>query len=272
MDTELIKKMDKEHVVYPWKVQGKTEPVVIDRAEGIYMWGADGKRYIDFCAQLLNVNIGHGNRHVIDAIKAQLEKATMIGPQFATEPRAKLAEMVAEETPGDRDDVFFVNAGAEAVENAIKTVRWVTGRHKLYSGWTSDHGATGGAISLTGDPRRWSAEPGIPGAMKFFGPYCYHCPFGYANEHECKIQCLETLKTQIMYDGPKTIAGIFMEPIVGTNGIIIPPKEFVKGVRQICDENGILMVSDEVMAGWGPAGKWVGTEAFDAVPASIPPC
>ncbi len=269
MDIELLKKWDREHVVYPWKVQGKTEPLLIERAEGIHMWTPDGKRYIDFCSGLLCVNLGHGNPVVLDAMKAQMGKLAYVSPQFATEPRARLAKMMADLTPGDLDYVFFTNAGAEANENAIKTARWVTGRQKFYSQWRSYHGATYGSLSLTGDPRRWPAEPGIPGCTKFFGPYCYRCPFGYENEHVCRMQCLETLKTQVMLDGPKTIAAIFLEPIVGTSGIMVPPKAFMKGVRQLCDENGILLVSDEVMAAWGRSGAWFGIQHFDVVPDII---
>jgi taurine--2-oxoglutarate transaminase len=269
MDTQQLKKLDRDHIVYSWKAQGSVDPIIMDKAEGIYMWDTDGKRYIDFCAGLLCVNIGHGNKHVLDAMKAQMEKLTYVGTMFGTEPKAKLGDMIAEVTPGDLDYVFFANGGAEAVENAIKAARWYTGRHKIYSRWRSYHGATAGAITLTGDPRRWPAEPGIPGVVKFFGPYPYRCPFGSQSEEECGEKTLEALKTQIMLDGPETIAAIFMEPIVGTNGIIIPPKNFMKGLRQLCDENGILLVIDETMAGWGRTGKWFGIEHYDIVPDII---
>lgn len=269
MNSEEIKKIDREHVIYCWRKQGGVNPIIMARTDGIYQWDIVGKRYIDFCAGLLCVNIGHGNKHVLDAMKAQMDKLCYVGSMFGTEPRARLAKMIAEVTPGDLNHVFFVNGGAEAVENAIKTARWFTGRNKIYSAWRGYHGATAGAISLTGDPRRWPAEPGIPGAVKFFGPYCYRCPFGYKNENECGMQCLETLKTQVMIEGPKTIAAIFLEPIVGTSGIIIPPKAFVKGVRELCDENGILLVADEVMSGWGRSGKWFAMEHFDVVPDII---
>ncbi len=269
-ELEEIKQWDSEHVIYPWKVQGSYKPIVMDRAEGIYMVDAEGKRFIDFCSGLLNVNIGHSHPHVLDAMRKQMEKLTNVaGAVFTTEPKAKLAKMISEVTPGDLDYVFFTNGGAEANENAIKAVRWFTGRHKIYSAWRSYHGATAGAIALTGDPRRIPCEPGIPGVGKFFGPYCYRCPFGYKDNKTCGTQCLETLKTQIMLDGPKSIAGIFMEPIVGTNGIIIPPVAFMKGVRELCDEHGILLVMDEVMAGWGRSGKWFGCEHFDIVPDII---
>ena len=147
MNTEELKKLDRQHVVYSWKAQGAVDPIVIDRAEGIYMWDTDGKRYIDGCAGLLNINIGHGNRHVLDAMKTQMEKLCYVSPGFSTEPKARLASMVADVTPGDLDYVFFTNGGAEAIENAIKAARWYTGRHKIYARWRSYHGGTAGAIT-----------------------------------------------------------------------------------------------------------------------------
>jgi taurine---2-oxoglutarate transaminase len=267
--TQDIKKLDRNHIVYSWKAQGSVDPIIMDRAEGIYLWDTDDKRYIDGCAGLLCVNIGHRDRHVLEAMQKQMEKVCYVGTMFGSEPKAKLGEMIAEVTPGDLDYTFFTNAGAEAVENAVKAARWFTGRHKVYSRWRSYHGATAGAITLTGDPRRWPAEPGIPGVVHYFGPYPYNCPFGSTDPEECGEKTLQVLKTQIMLDGPKTIAAIFMEPIVGTNGIIIPPKNYVKGVRQLCDENGILLISDETMAGWGRTGEWFGIENFDVVPDMI---
>jgi len=174
--------------------------------------------------------------------------------------------MVAELTPGDLDYVFFSNGGAEANENAIKAARWFTGRHRISGAWKCYHGATAGAITVTGDPRRWPAEPGIPGVVHFFGPYPYRCPFGTNDPEECGQRTLAVLKEQLMYANPKAVAAIIMEPIVGTNGIIRPPKSYVQGIRQLCDENGILLIIDEVMSGWGRAGRWFASELFDVVP------
>lgn len=269
MKKEMIQQLDREHVIYSWKVQGQHKPLLIDRADGIYLYDYEGKPYVDFCAGLINVNIGHNNQYVLDAMRAQMEKFTFISPAFCTEAKAKLASMIADVTPGDLNHTFFVNGGAEAIENAIKTVRWYTGRHKIYSAWRGYHGASAGAISITGDPRRWAAEPGIPGAVKFFGPYGYHCPFGGVDTEDSGRRALEVLKTQIMLDGPHTIAAIFMEPIVGTNGIIPPSKYFMKGVRELCDQHGILLVIDEVMAGWGRSGKWFGIQHYDIIPDII---
>ena len=269
MNTKELKKIDREHLIYSWKAQGNLDPVMIDRADGIYMWDTEGNRIIDFCAGLLCINIGHNNKHVLDAMRAQMDKLCYVGPVFGTEPKARLGEMISEVTPGDLDYVFFTNGGAESVENAIKAARWFTGRHKIYARWRSYHGATAGAITLTGDPRRWPIEPGIPGVVHYFGPYPYRCPFGSKTDEECGERTLEVLKEQIMLDGPHTIAAIFVEPIVGTNGIIIPPKNYVQGLRKLCDEHGILMVSDETMAGWGRSGKWFGIEHYDVVPDII---
>jgi taurine--2-oxoglutarate transaminase len=267
---EAIRKLDREHVVYSWKAQKGVNPIIMDRAEGIYQWDVDGKQYIDFASGLLCVNIGHGNKHVLGAMKSQMDKLCYTGTMFGTEPKAELARMISEVTPGDLDYVFFTNGGAEAVENAIKAARMFTGRHKIYSRWRGYHGATAGAITLTGDPRRWAAEPGIPGVVHYFGPYPYHDPFGTVDDpEECGRRTLDVLKTQIMLDGPHTIAAIFLEPIVGTNGIIIPPKSYIQGLRKLCDDHGILMVADETMSGWGRSGKWFGMEHFDVVPDII---
>ena len=169
MNSDELVKLDRSHIVYSWKAQDKVKPIMMDRADGIYMWDTDGKQYIDGCAGLLCVNIGHGNKHVLEAMKKQMEKACYVGTMFGSEPKAKLGQMISEVTPGDLDYVFFTNAGAEAIENAIKAARWYTGRHKVYSRWRSYHGATAGAITLTGDPRRWPAEPGIPGVVRLAG-------------------------------------------------------------------------------------------------------
>ena len=266
MKTDELKKLDRNHVIYSSRSQGGWDPTMIDRAEGIYMYDTDGRRIIDGCSGLLNINIGHGNRHVLKAMKAQMEKLCFVSTLFGTEVKARLAQMVAAVTPGDLDYVFFTTGGAEANENAIKTARWFTGRQKIYATWRSYHGATAGAITLTGDPRRWPSEPGIPGVVHFFGPYPYRCPFGSRDEDDCGLKTLEVLKTQLMLDNPKSIAAIIMEPIVGTDGIIIPPKNFMQGVRHLCDENGILLVIDEVMSGWGRTGKWFGIDHYGIVP------
>jgi taurine--2-oxoglutarate transaminase len=269
MTTEEIRKMDRAHTVYSWKAQKDIKPIIIDHADGSTMYDTDGKAYIDFCSGLLNINLGHNNAHVKESMKAQMDKVCYVGTGFGTETKARLGQMISEVTPGDLDYVFYTNGGAEAIENAIKAARAYTGRHKIYSNWRSYHGATAGAISISGDPRRWAAEPGVSGVTKFFGPYPYRCPFGSTTDEEANIKALEMLKTQVMLDGPHTIAAIFLEPITGTNGIIIPSKTFMQGVRELCDHYGILMVLDETMGGWGRSGKWFAIEHFDVLPDII---
>ncbi|MFW5835913.1 MAG: aminotransferase class III-fold pyridoxal phosphate-dependent enzyme [bacterium] len=269
MTTQELLRLDRAHTIYSWKPQKDVLPIMIDSADGAMMYGTDGTEYIDFCAGLLNVNLGHNNAHVKEAMKAQMEKVCYVGTMFGTEPKARLGEMVASVTPGDLDYVFYTNGGAEAIENAVKAARWYTGRHKIYSCWRSYHGATSTAIGLSGDPRRWPAEQGANGLVKFFGPYPYRCPFGSTTEEEANARALDVLTTQVMLDGPHTIAAIVMEPIVGTNGIIIPSSTFMQGVRELCDRHGIVMVIDETMAGWGRSGKWFGIEHFDVVPDII---
>ena len=266
MHSEELFALDRKHVIYSWNSQRQVRPIMMDHADRIYMWDIEGKRYTDLCAGLLNVNIGHNNEHVKAAMRAQMEKLCYVGTSFGTEPKARLSAMISEVTPGDLDYVFYTNGGAEAVENAIKAARAYTGRHKIYSRWRSYHGATAGAITLTGDPRRWAAEPGIPGAVKYFGPYGYNCPFGSETAEESGQKALELLRTQVMIDGPHTIAAIFMEPIVGTNSVIIPTESYVKVVRALCDQYGILLIADETMSGWGRSGTWFCMEHFGVVP------
>ena len=266
MNAEEIMQMDRAHVIYSWKAQKDVKPIIMDRADGVMMYDSAGKEYMDFCAGLLCVNLGHNNEHVKEAMKAQMEKLCYVGTMFGTEAKARLAQMIAGVTPGDLEQVFFTNGGAEAVENAIKAARWYTGRQKIYSAWRSYNGATAGAISVSGDPRAWVAEPAVPGSYKYFAPYPYRCPFGSTNEEEANMRALEVLKTQIMLEGPHTIAAILMEPITGTNGIIIPSKTFVQGVRELCNQYGIVMIVDETMAGWGRSGAWFSIEHYDVVP------
>jgi taurine--2-oxoglutarate transaminase len=266
MKAEELYQLDRAHTVYSWKAQKDAKPIMIDHADGVMMYGADGKEYIDFCAGLLCVNLGHNNAHVKQAMREQMEKLCYVGTMFGTEPKARLSRMIAEVCPGDLDYVFYTNGGAEAVENALKAARWFTGRQKVYSAWRSYHGATAGAISVSGDPRSWVAEPAVPGSFKYFAPYPYRCPFGGATEEESNAKALELLRTQVMLEGPHTIAAILMEPITGTNGIIIPSKTFVQGVRELCDRYGIVMIVDETMAGWGRSGKWFAIEHYDVVP------
>jgi taurine---2-oxoglutarate transaminase len=202
---------------------------------------------------------------VIAAIKEQADKLCTIGPPMATEARSTLARMLAEVTPGDLQMSFFTNGGAEANENAIKLARWYTGRHKIVARYRSYHGATAGSITLTGDPRRWPAEPGIPGVVRLLDPYTYRCPAGHPDP--CPV-CTGAphLEEILQYEGAHTVAAVILETVVGTNGIIVPPDGYLQSIREVCDRHGILLIADEVMAGFGRTGKWFGVENWDVVP------
>lgn len=217
-------------------------------------------------SQLVNLNVGFGNKDIAEAIKAQVDKYCFVGPSYAAEPRSELAEMIVNLLPDTFGKVFFTNAGADANENAIKIARMYTGRKKIFSRYRSYHGSSFGAGNLTGEPRRYPLEPGIPGFVKFFDPYIYREPIEFKSEEEATKYYLTKLREQIIYEGPDTVAAIVLETITGSNGIIIPPKGYLPGVRKICDEFGIVMICDEVMAGWGRTGKMFAFENFDVVP------
>jgi taurine---2-oxoglutarate transaminase len=255
----------RQYVLHSWSMQDALDPIPVAGGEGRYFWDYDGKRYLDFASQLVNVSIGHQHPRVVAAIKEQAEKLCTIGPPMATEPRSTLARLLAEQTPGDLQMSFFTNGGAEANENAIKLARWYTGRHKIIARYRSYHGATGGAITLTGDPRRWPAEPGIPGVVRMLDPYTYRCPAGHPDP--CPV-CTGAphLEEILQYEGAHTVAAVILETVVGTNGIIVPPDGYLQAIRDVCDRHGILLITDEVMAGFGRTGKWFGVENWDVVP------
>jgi taurine---2-oxoglutarate transaminase len=255
----------KQYVLHSWSVQDALDPIPVAGGEGRYFWDYDGKRYLDFASQLVNVSIGHQHPKIVAAIKEQAEKLCTIGPPMATEARSTLARLLAEVTPGDLQMSFFTNGGAEANENAVKLARWYTGRHKVIARYRSYHGATAGAITLTGDPRRWPAEPGIPGVVRMLDPYTYRCPAGHPDP--CPV-CTGAphLEEILQYEGAHTVAAVILEPVVGTNGIIVPPDGYLQAIREVCDRHGILLIADEVMAGFGRTGKWFGVENWNVVP------
>ena len=261
-----VKEKQKKYVLQSWSRQEGLNPIPIEKAEGIYFYDYDGKRYTDMSSQLVNLNLGFGNTDIAEAIKAQVDKFCFVGPSYAVESRSQLAEMIIDLLPDTFGKVFFTNAGADANENAIKIARMYTGRKKIFSRYRSYHGSSFGAGNLTGEPRRYPLEPGIPGFVKFFDPYIYREPIEFASEEEAAKYYLTKLREQILYEGPDSVAAIVMETITGSNGVIIPPKGYLPGVRKICDEFGIVMICDEVMAGWGRTGKMFAFENFDVVP------
>jgi taurine--2-oxoglutarate transaminase len=262
--------LNKEYTFYSWSNQGQVNPIPLVKAEGTYFWDADGKRYLDFASQLVNTNVGHQHPKVVKAIQDQAAKLTFASPSMATEPRGLLGKKLAEVTPGDLKKTFFTLGGAEANENAIKIARFYTGKHKILARYRSYHGATHGAMALTGDYRRLPVEPSIPGVVHFLDPYCYRCPFGPdLNKDSCARQCIRHIEEIIEYEGPDHIAAIIMEGVTGTNGLIIPPDDYWPRVREICDKYGILLISDEVMSGWGRTGEWFAVDNWNVVPDII---
>lgn len=263
--------LSRRHTIFSWSARAAINPIPMVRGEGIYFWDADGKRYIDMNSQLMCVNIGHGNRRVIEAIKRQADELVYAGPGMATPVRARVGRMLADLTPGDLNLFFFTLGGAEANENAIRIARVVTGRQKIMARYRSYHGATLGAISLTGDPRRWANEPGIPGVVRFFDPYKYrsHLFREGDTDREFTKRCLDEIEEIIAYEGGHTIAAMFIETVTGTNGLIVPPDGYLQGLRAICDKHGILLVCDEVMCGLGRTGAWFAVDHWNVVPDMI---
>ncbi len=266
MNGEKVIDNQKEYVLQSWSKQGNTNTIAVKRAEGIYFYDYEDNRYTDMSSQLVNLNLGFGNTDIADAIKEQVDKFCFMGPSYAVESRSVLAEVIIRLLPNSFGKIFFTNAGADANENAVKIARMYTGRKKVLSRYRSYHGSSFGAGNLTGEPRRYPLEPGIPGFVKFFDPYIYREPIDFSSEEEATKYYLAKLREQILYEGPQNIAAIVLETITGSNGIIIPPKGYLPGVREICDEYGIIMICDEVMSGWGRTGKMFAFEHFDVVP------
>jgi taurine--2-oxoglutarate transaminase len=259
-----IVQLSRQHTLFEWSAQAAVEPIPVDHAKGIYFWTPEGKRFIDFNSQLMCVNIGHGDERVIKAINDQAAKLPYANPFMATEVRARLGAKLAELTPGNIDAFFFTNGGAEANENAIRIARMFTGRHKIGARYRSYHGGTAGSLTLTGDPRRWAAEPGIPGVFRI--PDFYH---GVNRRSESADEVLARTAEVLELEGPKTVAAIIVEPVTGTNGVLIPPDGYMQGLRALCDQHGILLIADEVMAGFGRTGEWFSVDHWKVVPDLI---
>ena len=260
---------DRAHVFHSWSAQALISPLAVAGAEGSWMWDYDGKRYLDFSSQLMNVNIGHQHPKLVAAIQDAAGRLCTIAPFHANADRSEAARLIVEVAPDNMAKVFFTNGGAEATENAIRMARLHTGRHKVFAAHRSYHGATAGSITLTGDPRRWPSEPSIPGIVRFFGPYPYRSSFHAADEAEECARALAHLDELLMFEGPHNVAAIIVEPVVGTNGILVPPPGYLAGVRELCDRHGILLIADEVMAGFGRCGEWFSIQHWDVQPDLI---
>lgn len=263
-----IKEKSLKYNLHSWSAQNVIDPKVITKAEGIYFWDDEDQKYYDMSSQLVNLNLGHGNAAIIRAMKEQADKMPFISPAFAIDVRSDAAEAVVELSGMKNAKVFFTNAGAESNENAIKIAKQYTGKWKIFSMYRSYHGSTAGAGMLTGEPRRFANEPGPAGFVKYDGPYPYRAPkqAAFKNEEDAADFYLELLENQILYEGPENIAAIFLETVVGSNGVLIPPRKWMKGVRELCTKYDILMVCDEVMTGWYRTGKAFAFQHFDIEP------
>jgi len=258
---QTIVELTKKHTLFEWSAQGSVDPIPVAGAKGCWFWTPEGQRFLDFNSQLMCVNIGHGDERVVRAIQEQAAALAYANPFMATEPRARLGAKLAEITPGDIDVFFFTNGGAEANENAIKIARQYTGRHKVMSFYRSYHGGTSGAMMLTGDPRRWASEPGMPGVVHVLNPY-----HGIQRGWDRTDVALANIEETIQMEGADKIAAFFLEPVTGTNGVLVPPDGFLQGIRDLCTKYGILMVADEVMSGFGRTGEWFAVDHWRVVP------
>ena len=268
MNTENIKETDKQYVLHSWSKQKIINPKIITKAEGVYFWDDANHRYFDMCSQLVYLNVGHQHPKLIEAFK-NIGEYPIAAPAFATKPKGDLAKKIIEVAPSSMKKVFFTCGGAESNDHAIKIARMATGRYKIFSRYRSYHGATFGAGNLTGEGRRFTVEPGIPGFIKFEVPYLYREVVDFPSEEGATKYYLGKLRNQLLYEGPESIAAIFIEPIPGSNGVLIPPKGYLEGARALCDEYGILMICDEVMTGFGRTGKMFAVDHFDFEPDMI---
>jgi taurine--2-oxoglutarate transaminase len=264
--TEEIQRLTTENTLYEWGIQAGVNPLVIDHARGVYFWDTNGKRYLDFNSQLMCVNIGHGDPRMIAAIHQQMERVCYVVPRGATTTaRAEAGRLLIDAAPNNLHKAFFTMAGSDAVENAIKIARAFTGRHKILARYRSYHGATLGAGMLTGDPRRWPIEPGMSGVVHVHDAYPYRCR--WCRQHDaCTLACLGHIEDTIRFEGPHTIAAVIVEPVVGTNGLLIAPDGYLQGLRDLCSKHGILLIADEVMSGFGRTGKWFALEHWNVQP------
>jgi len=269
LDADTIRKYESDYVLYPWVAQKGLQPAIIDHAKGCYFYDPAGKKYLDFSSGFVFSNLGHADDRVVQAIAAQAGRLPTAASPFATEPKAKLAKLLAEVTPGDIRKTFFSTSGAEANEGAIKLARMATGKEKIIARWRTYHGSTMGAMALSNDFRNWAAEPTIPSVIHCLDPYCYRCPFGLTYPN-CDLQCARHLEDVVRFEGGvRRVAAFIAEPIVGSNGIIVPPDGYWQKVREICYKYEMLMMCDEVMTGFGRTGKWFAIEHWGVVPDVI---
>ena len=262
-----IVKDNMDHTLFSWSKQGGLNPLNLERAKGSYLWDRDGKKYLDFSSQLMNVNIGHGNQRITEAVTRQMSELSFVYPGAVTKVRGELGKKIAELTPGNLTKTFFTLGGTEAIENAIKIARMYTGRSKIITQYRSYHGATYGAISAGGDPRKHAVDThSVPNFVHVENPYFYRCPWNSKSMEECGELALRNVEQVIKYENPDSIAAILMEGESGSSGCIKYPKNYWQGLKKIADQYGILLISDEVMSGFGRTGKWFGIDHHDVTP------
>lgn len=264
--TREVVQENRDYTMFSWSVQSTSNPIHMTHSKGVWFWDGDGNKWIDFSSQLININVGHQHPKVLEAIKKQVDELCFAGPSFATEPRGVLGKKLAEVTGLAK--AFYTLGGSEANENAIKMARLYSGRDKIITRYRSYHGATMGSMTASGDPRRWPVEPGIPGIVRAFDPYCYRCPFGKTPD-SCRRECVSHIEEIIQMEGPHTIAAILVEGITGSNGVLVPPDDYYPKLRALCDKYGILLITDEVMSGFGRTGKWLATQHYGIKPDII---
>jgi taurine---2-oxoglutarate transaminase len=259
---------DNQHyTLFSWSKQKGSNPIAIERGEGVYLYDYDGKKYIDFSSGLMNVNIGHGDQRVTQAVVKQMQEVSYVTPSCVTKVRGDLGKKLAEICPGDLNKAFFTLCGATSIENAIKLARLYTGRHKILSRYQSYHGSSNGAMTASGDPRKLPVDSQqAPNFVHFDLPYAYRWEYGEENLLKDAVASLERI---IAYEGPANIAAILLEGQSGSSGCFMYPAGYLKAVREICNKHGILLIIDEVMSGFGRTGKWFGFEHHDIVPDMI---
>ena len=266
---EWVAEIHAENYLQSWSKQGN-KPLVITGAKGSWFWDSEGKKYLDFQSQLVNANLGHQHPKIIEAIKKQADRLCYIGPAMGNDVRSELAAMLVDVTPANITSSFFTTGGAAANETAIRLARHYTGRTKIIARYRSYHGATGGALSLTGDPRHHLTKMDMPGVVRMLDPYVYRCPMNHSNIEDCPVcQGAPHLEEILMYENPNSIAAVILEPVVGTNGILVPPDGYLPAIKQVCEKYGILLICDEVMAGFGRTGKWFAVDHWGVEPDII---
>ncbi|MDO2935196.1 aspartate aminotransferase family protein [Paeniglutamicibacter sulfureus] len=261
--------LDRKHVFHSWQAQGPFDPMTIIKTEGSWVWDGEGNKLLDFSSQLVNTNIGHQHPKVVAAIQEQAARICTIAPQHANDARSEAARLIAELTPGDLNKIFFTNGGADANEHAIRMARLHTGRNKVLSAYRSYHGGTHLAVNVTGDPRRVASDNATDGIVHFFPAYPYRSYFHSTTEAEETQRALRHLEDTIVLEGPGTIAALVLESIPGSAGIYMPPAGYMESVRELTTKYGIVFIADEVMAGFGRAGRWFAVNHWNVTPDLI---